>query len=249
MKLSWMPRLLLRSKNRQNLSRVISRRWNATSFCFLNRSQSFLTVRRYALDKAFRWGSSSENRRGNFGGLDDSERFWVNYGFDSPLTGAFRMDTPSRKPYPSDLSDEAWALLEPLLPPPLLPWAPRRTDFRELLNAIFYVLSTGCALVRFAPRLSPGRDGPRLFPSVAPIQGIWQRIHDELRGRVREAAGKGPEPSAGCIDSQTVKATRTGGQRGYDAGKKNQRGQAAHLGGHARVGAGGSRPSGEHPGP
>ena len=55
------------------------------------------------------------------------------------------MDTKSRKPYPSDLSDEAWALLEPLLPPPFSVGAPRRTDLREVLDAIFYVLSTGCA--------------------------------------------------------------------------------------------------------
>jgi putative transposase len=158
------------------------------------------------------------------------------------------MDIRSRKPYPSDLSDEAWALLEPLLPPPFSVGAPRRTDFRELLDAIFDVLSTGCAWSAL-PHDFPPEGTVRDYFHQWRRSGLWQRIHDTLRSRVRESAGKPPDPSAGSIDSQTVKATRTAGQRGYDAGKKNQRRQAAHPGGYARIGAGGGRPSGEHPGP
>jgi putative transposase len=157
------------------------------------------------------------------------------------------MDTRSRKPDPSDLSDEAWALLAPLLPPPFSAGAPRRTDFRALLDAIFYVLSTGCAWSAL-PHDFPPEGTVRDYFHQWRRSGTWQRIPDALRSRVRESVGKGPEPSAGSLDSQTVKAARTGGQRGYDAGKKSRRRQAAPPGGRAGVGAGGGRPSGEHPG-
>ena len=158
------------------------------------------------------------------------------------------MDPKPRKPYPSDLSDAQWAILEPLLPAPVPAGAPRTTRLREVLNAIFYVLSTGCAwsaLPHDFPREGTVRDYFHRWRR----NGLWQRIHDTLRRQVREAAGKEPEPSAGSIDSQSVKATRTSGTRGYDAGKKNQGDQAAYLGGHARIGARGGRPRGEHPGP
>ncbi len=158
------------------------------------------------------------------------------------------MDTPARKPYPSDLSDAQWALLEPLLPPPVAAGRPRTTDLREVVDAIFYVLTNGCAW-HALPHDFPPEGTVRDYFHRWRRDGLWQRAHDTLRRRVREAAGKEPEPSAGSIDSQAVKATRTAGTRGYDAGEKNQRGQAAYRGGHARVGARGRRPRGEHPGP
>ena len=158
------------------------------------------------------------------------------------------MDDQPRQPYPSDLSDAEWAILEPLLPPPFAVGAPRKTDFREVVNAIEYVLRTGCAWSAL-PHDFPPEGTVRDYFHQWRRSGLWHRIHDALRARVREAAGKEAQPSAGSIDSQTVKATRTSGQRGYDAGKKNQRGQAAHLGGHLGVTPGGGRPSGEHPGP
>src|SRR5215471_12396877 len=142
------------------------------------------------------------------------------------------MDTKPRKPYPSDLSDEQWAILEPLLPPPVKAGAPRKTDLREVLNAIFYVLSTGCAWSALPHDFPPEGTVPDYFHQGR-RRGLWQQIHDTLRDRVRVAAGKDPGPSAGSIDSQTVKATRTAGTRGYDAGKKNQRDQAPYPGGHA----------------
>jgi len=158
------------------------------------------------------------------------------------------MDATPRKPYPSDLSDEQWAILEPLLPAPVKAGAPRKTDLREVVDAIFYVLSTGCAWSAL-PHEFPPEGTVRDYFHQWRRNGLWQRVHDTLRRRVREAAGKEPEPSAGSIDSQTVKVTRTAGTRGYDAGKKNQRDQAAHPGGHVGIIAGGGRPRGEHPGP
>jgi putative transposase len=158
------------------------------------------------------------------------------------------MNTPSRKPYSSDLSDAQWAILEPLLPPPVPAGKPRTTDLREVLNAVFYVLTSGCAW-HALPHDFPPEGTVRDYFHRWRRSGVWERIHDTLRRQVREQAGKEPEPSAGSIDSQTVKATRTSGTRGYDAGKKNQRGQATYHGGHARVAAGGRRPRGEHPRP
>ena len=163
-------------------------------------------------------------------------------------TRSIFMDAKARKPYPSDLSDDQWAILNSLLPPPVKAGSPRKTDLREVLNAIFYVLSTGCAWSAL-PHDFPPEGTVRDYFHQWRRNGLWQRIHDTLRRRVREAAGKEPEPSAGSIDSQTVKATRTAGTRGYDAGKKNQRDQATYLGGHARVVARGCRSRGEHPGP
>ena len=158
------------------------------------------------------------------------------------------MAATARKPYPSDLSDEQWAILEPLLPPPVKAGAPRKTDSREVLDAIVYVLSTGCAWSAL-PHEFPPEGTVRDYFHQWRRNGLWQQVHDTLRRRVREAAGKEPEPSAGSIDSQTVKATRTAGTRGYDAGKKNQRDQAAYPGGHDGALAGGGRARGEHPGP
>jgi len=162
--------------------------------------------------------------------------------------GGFIVATTSRKPYPSDLTDAQWAILEPLLPPRVPAGSPRTTDLREVLNAIFYVLTSGCAWSAL-PHDFPPEGTVRDYFHQWRRSGLLQRIHDTIRDQVRAAAGKEAQPSAGCIDSQTVKATRTSGQRGYDAGKKNQRGQAAYLGGHPRVAAGGRGSRGEHPGP
>lgn len=162
--------------------------------------------------------------------------------------GALAMDRSTRRSYPSDLTDEQWAILAPMLPPAVAAGRPRTTDLRDVLDAIFYLLSTGCGWSAL-PHDFPPEGTVRGYFHQWRRSGTWQRVHDTLRDRVREAAGKPPEPSAGSIDSQSVKATRTAGWRGYDAGKKNQRHQATYPGGYVGHAAGGRGPRGQHPGP
>jgi putative transposase len=122
-------------------------------------------------------------------------------------------------PYPSDVTDAEWSLLEPLIPPARPGGRPRKVEMREVVNAIFYRNREGCTW-RALPRDFPPWKTVYNYFDDWQIDGTWERLLKALRERVRTAAGREATPRVAVIDSQSVKTTPAGGPKGFDAAKK-----------------------------
>jgi transposase len=146
--------------------------------------------------------------------------------------------------FPTRLTDEQWAVLEPLVPA-TKPGDGRPAKYRrrDIADAIVYVVRQGCTW-RALPQEFPHWNTVFWYYKEWQKDGTWDRIEDALRRTVRKAAGRHEEPSAGIADAQTVRGTEQPGPRGFDGGKKGHRHQAARVRGHARAGVG----AGGHPG-
>ena len=115
-----------------------------------------------------------------------------------------------RNPYPSDLTDRQWSIIEPLIPAAQPGGRHRSANMRQIINGIVYLSRTGCSW-RMLPHEFPPWGTVHYYYRRFRLDGTWQKIHDKLREKVRRHVGKKPTPSAAVIDSQSVKTASKGG--------------------------------------
>src|SRR5258708_14409618 len=132
-----------------------------------------------------------------------------------------------RKRYPSDLTDAQWSLLEPWIPPPRPGGRPRKTNMREVVNALCYLTREGCTWRALPHHFPPWKTVYNYFDG-SKRDGTWDRFLTAMRRRVRSSKGRDPDPRVACIDSQSVKTAGGGEEVGTDGGKK-VRGRKRHI--------------------
>src|SRR6202049_4586354 len=143
------------------------------------------------------------------------------------IVGVMTISTDVDKLYDTDLTDAAWALIAPMLPAARPGGRPRKINIRAVLNAIFYLLRTGCQW-RLLPREFPGWSTVYHYFQACKNAGVWTCIQRSMYQQARRQAGRAACPSVVIMDGQSVKTTERGGIRGFDAPKR-VKGRKRHI--------------------